>query len=152
EPYPPVHTIHLPVVRPAYALRVCAARGRRPVGTPASPGARSAGKMADTIAVPRTRACRMSIPPGRLAPVLAVACLLLVGWLLLMPHVGTTAEPPGKPKPHEQFAADRRAGAPVQPVPFDGKRAMGYIKDLCALGQRVSGTEAMTKQQELLKT
>src|SRR5438477_6273662 len=92
----------------------------------------------------------MSFPRGRFAPVLAVACLLLVGWLLLMPHVGTNAEPPGK-KPRDQFAGDRAAAPLPKPAPFDGQRALGYIKDLCALGQRVSGSDAMKKQQELLK-
>ena len=48
--------------------------------------------------------------------------------------------------PREKFAADR----PV-PVPFDAKRAMGYLEALCKIGPRVSGTEGMKKQQELLE-
>jgi len=35
-------------------------------------------------------------------------------------------------------------------VPIDGARAMGYLKAVCALGPRMSGTEAMTKQQALI--
>jgi hypothetical protein len=36
-------------------------------------------------------------------------------------------------------------------IPFDGERAYGYLKQICAIGPRVSGTEGMRKQQELLK-
>jgi hypothetical protein len=36
-------------------------------------------------------------------------------------------------------------------VPFDSKRAMGYLEEICKIGPRISGTEGMKKQQELLK-
>jgi glutaminyl-peptide cyclotransferase len=45
----------------------------------------------------------------------------------------------------EEFAADRDGG-----VAIDTKRALGYLKDVCAIGPRISGTEGMKKQQELL--
>jgi hypothetical protein len=45
------------------------------------------------------------------------------------------------------FAADRAPGG----VPFDGKRAMGYLEDVCKIGPRISGTDGMKKQQELLQ-
>jgi glutaminyl-peptide cyclotransferase len=45
----------------------------------------------------------------------------------------------------DQFAADR------DDVVFDSARAMGYLKDLCKIGPRISGSEGMKKQQELLK-
>ncbi|MDX1943781.1 MAG: M28 family peptidase [Pirellulaceae bacterium] len=35
-------------------------------------------------------------------------------------------------------------------IPFQGERAYGYLKEICAIGPRVSGTAGMTKQQELL--
>ena len=35
-------------------------------------------------------------------------------------------------------------------IPVNGERAYGYLKDICAIGQRVSGTEGMQKQQALL--
>lgn len=38
----------------------------------------------------------------------------------------------------------------VPPCPFDGRRAYGYLEQLCALGPRMSGSEGMRKQQELL--
>jgi len=37
-------------------------------------------------------------------------------------------------------------------IPVNGERAYGYLKDICALGPRVSGTPGMQKQQELLKS
>jgi hypothetical protein len=91
---------------------------------------------------------------GRLAPALAVASVLLLGWLLIMHTVGTNAEPPAKPpeppaKPRDQFAADRAPAA--QPVAFDGRRALDYVRELCKIGPRISGSDGMKKQQELLK-
>jgi glutaminyl-peptide cyclotransferase len=35
-------------------------------------------------------------------------------------------------------------------IPVNGERAYGYLKEICAIGQRVSGTEGMQKQQALL--
>ena len=47
----------------------------------------------------------MSNLRGRLARVLAVVSLLLVGWVLVMPYIGTKAEPPRDPKrPRDKFA------------------------------------------------
>jgi hypothetical protein len=34
---------------------------------------------------------------------------------------------------------------------FDGQRAYGYLVEVCKLGRRLSGSEGMAKQQELLK-
>lgn len=98
----------------------------------------------------------MALPQGRLAPVLIVACLLLAGWVVVMPYVGTNARQPDKSgeasRGREQFAAGAAAPATnLRPVPFDGKRALSYIRDLCKLGPRISGTEGMRKQQEFVK-
>src|SRR5262249_44268098 len=46
------------------------------------------------------------------------------------------------------FAIDRNGATAV---PLDAKRAMGYLEDVCAIGPRISGSEGMQKQQELLK-
>jgi glutaminyl-peptide cyclotransferase len=98
----------------------------------------------------------MALPRGRLAPVLAVACVLLSAWMLIMPYVGTNARQTDKagdpPRARNQFAA----GAPQPPsepgpVPFDGKLALDHIRDLCKLGPRVSGSAAMKKQQDFIK-
>src|SRR5438874_1683589 len=65
---------------------------------------------------------------------------LAVG-LLFMSKASSGFEPP-----REKFAEDRPA-----PVPFDADRAMGYLKALCQIGPRLSGSEGMKKQQELLE-
>jgi hypothetical protein len=80
-------------------------------------------------------------------PVLIIAAL--VGWLLLADKfTGATAKPEDKPK-SEKYAMDWDAKA--EPVAFDAKRAMGYLEDVCKLGPRMSGTESMKKQQELME-
>lgn len=57
--------------------------------------------------------------------------------------------PEGQEKP-SQFGADR-VKDDVKPVAFDGKRAMTYLKSICDLGPRVSGTKQMRQQQDLIK-
>lgn len=42
------------------------------------------------------------------------------------------------------------AGTPVIATLFDGDRAMKYLKELCDIGTRISGSEGMSKQQDLL--
>ncbi len=76
--------------------------------------------------------------------VLAVA--VSFGWLLISKPWMGSAEPAASDKPErEVFAADR------DDVVFDAKRAMGYLEQLCKIGPRISGSEGMKKQQELLK-
>jgi glutaminyl-peptide cyclotransferase len=44
------------------------------------------------------------------------------------------------------------AADPVDPnSKFDGKRSYGYLRDICALGNRKTGSEGMLKQQKLLE-
>ena len=51
-----------------------------------------------------------------------------------------------KPKAEESAdPAARKAG------PFDGERAVAYVSAICELGPRVSGSEAMARQQELVQ-
>jgi glutaminyl-peptide cyclotransferase len=79
-----------------------------------------------------------------------VAALIVVGCFVMSRTSTESAEPPTKktePKQTE-FASER--GAP-EPAAFDADRAMGYLKSVCAIGPRMSGTAGMTKQQELLK-
>src|SRR5262249_42227363 len=59
-------------------------------------------------------------------------------------------EPQGEEQDRTQFAAGR-AGAEEKAVPFDAKRAMGYLDAVCAIGPRMSGTDGMRKQQELIR-
>jgi hypothetical protein len=56
----------------------------------------------------------------------------------------------GQEKPGTPFAIDR-VPPEVAAVPFDGKRAMGYLESICAIGPRMSGTPAMVKQQQLIR-
>jgi hypothetical protein len=78
--------------------------------------------------------------------------LVLAAGYLLMPffgfHHGKTAD--GQEKSGTPFAIDR-APVEVAAVPFDGKRAMGYLESICAIGPRMSGTPAMTKQQGIIR-
>jgi hypothetical protein len=61
-------------------------------------------------------------------------------------------EPPKK----VQFGEDRvdkptdPKKADDKPTPFDGERAVKYLKQVCDIGPRVSGSDGMKKQQELL--
>ncbi len=54
--------------------------------------------------------------------------------------------------PRDSFASDRAGGDPdVKPITIDGKRTMGYLEEVCKIGPRISGTEGMKKQQELIE-
>src|SRR5262249_60547541 len=70
--------------------------------------------------------------------------------VLMFYHSAMRAEPPPKKTPPTDFAAERTVPGGT-PVPFDPRRAMSYLDDLCAIGPRISGTDGMKKQQELLK-
>jgi hypothetical protein len=56
-----------------------------------------------------------------------------------------------KKKSRDEFAQDQIKDQPKMAA-FDGQRALGYLRDICRLGPRISGSEGMQKQQELLKT
>jgi hypothetical protein len=76
----------------------------------------------------------------------AVAALVAVGCFVMSRPSTKSAEPADRKPEQTDFAADR-----VGPAPFDARRAMGYLEDLCAIGPRISGTDGMKKQQDLLK-
>lgn len=79
--------------------------------------------------------------------VVAVAAL----WCIMTQPWSSTVEAQPE-RPREQFAADRApAAAPLAACEFDAKRAMGYLESLCKIGPRISGTEGMKKQQEMLQ-
>ena len=46
---------------------------------------------------------------------------------------------PARQSARDQFAADR------DDVVFDGARTIGYLKDICKIGPRISGTDGMKK-------
>jgi hypothetical protein len=43
-----------------------------------------------------------------------------------------------------------QAAMATTPAPIDGARAYGYLKQICAMGRRVAGTEANAKQRQLV--
>jgi hypothetical protein len=81
---------------------------------------------------------------------LIVAGVVVVGGLAALLFLGPHGDSPlnGQEKKRDEFAGDRVG--PGKPVSFDGERAMGYLKAICDLGPRMSGTPAMTRQQELI--
>ena len=81
----------------------------------------------------------------RIAGRIALTVLLTLG---VEGCMNGTAETPTKRR-GDAFAADREA--PVKPAAFDAPRAMGYLEALCKIGPRISGSEGMKKQQEMLE-
>jgi glutaminyl-peptide cyclotransferase len=83
--------------------------------------------------------------------VFVVATFLALGGLQWRKSVSGSAQPalPEKPK-RDAFAADR-APAAVAAVSFDQQRAMGYLEAICKIGPRISGSDGMKQQQELVK-
>jgi glutaminyl-peptide cyclotransferase len=83
----------------------------------------------------------------------AVLAALAAGWAV-MHYVGDRGDEAAEgqeKKPRTAFAEDRDPRPKVPAVPFDGARAMGYLKAVCDLGPRMSGTPSMKKQQGLLR-
>src|SRR5437588_203387 len=91
----------------------------------------------------------MSRLSGQLIPAAAAVVLLGIWAVVEMQGVGTTSAEPQKPaKPRDDRGT---AAPPATPVAFDGKRALEYIRELCKIGTRISGSDGMRKQQELVK-
>jgi glutaminyl-peptide cyclotransferase len=72
----------------------------------------------------------------------ALICFILTYNLWSTPGQNT-------PKPEEKQTMDW--DAKVDPVAFDAKRAMGFLEAVCKIGPRMSGTDGMKKQQELME-
>jgi glutaminyl-peptide cyclotransferase len=96
------------------------------------------------------------------AAVVATGIAIPFWWLTQTPHVTQEAEPVEMPLPAAsledknapkmtEFATGNDAKDAVTEVKFDDARALKYLKQLCDLGPRISGTEAMKKQQELIE-
>jgi len=73
------------------------------------------------------------------AAVLAGSCLL-AGYLV-WPEAQSLLR-------REARAAPRRAR--LDDIPFDGQQAYEHLREICALGRRISGSRGMERQQELL--
>jgi glutaminyl-peptide cyclotransferase len=79
--------------------------------------------------------------------VLIVFLLVAAGGALMLLHPWSTKAESTKIEA-DKFGEDRPG---ADPVPFDAKRAMGYLEQVCKIGPRISATDGMAKQQELLK-
>ncbi|MBN9119392.1 MAG: M28 family peptidase [Planctomycetes bacterium] len=90
--------------------------------------------------------------------VLAIAGVgVPVWWLTSSPPVPEPEKPQlpamdapddkAPPKKTEFAAGDDK----VPEIKFDGARSVKYVKELCDIGPRISGTEGMKKQQELIE-
>jgi hypothetical protein len=63
---------------------------------------------------------------------------------------GPEAQDPKQPKKTE-FGTGTGQKDETKPVKFDGDRALKYLKQLCDIGPRISGSDGMKKQQELVE-
>lgn len=94
----------------------------------------------------------MSRLRGQLIPLGAVLALLGLWAAFELQSGGTnSAESPKKADGRLEYAATSADGLAAQPAPFDGKRSLDYVRELCTIGTRISGSEGMKKQQDLLK-
>ncbi len=85
----------------------------------------------------------MTRPTGQtlfLASVLVASCVV-VGYLLLVDQ---------HPRRGASHTAAVQSDLSLAEIPFNGQRAYDYLKELCALGPRPSGSAAMQAQQKLL--
>ena len=83
---------------------------------------------------------------GRVSVVALFAGLgVLLIWQPWSPAPATHAAKAG-----DGFASDRDP-PPVPEVPFDARRAMGYLETICRIGPRISGSDGMKQQQTLLE-
>ncbi len=86
-----------------------------------------------------------------------IAAAVLAGCVAAGCYGGTAATAPvggpadDPPTKKNEFAGDRAPAKPeLKAIPVDGERALKYLKQLCDLGPRVSGTDGMARQQELV--
>ena len=85
---------------------------------------------------PRTSCRRVALP----AAAWLLALLAGPAWLIAQGPTGTAEVR----QPENNQAANNQAA-------FDGERAYGYLKAICEIGPRYSGSPGMARQQELLK-
>jgi hypothetical protein len=75
--------------------------------------------------------------------------ILVVGGYFMMHLWYSNGEPASAAaQPRDGFASDRPGG---DRIAFDSKRAMEYLRAICDIGPRISGTDGMKRQQELLE-
>ncbi len=82
------------------------------------------------------------------AVLLVVAAVIVSGCFVLSKPPAAPGQPDTAAEKETEFAA---AQGTSKGVAFDPKRALGYLEDLCKIGPRISGTDGMKKQQELIE-
>jgi hypothetical protein len=82
------------------------------------------------------------------AVLVVVAVIVVSGCFVLSKPQAREAEAETPADKETEFATSRGA---AKAIPFDAKRAMGYLEAVCKIGPRISGTEGMKKQQELIE-
>src|SRR5438045_2965328 len=97
------------------------------------------------------------MPRGPLMSRLAIGLIFLVatflalgGFQLLKAPFGSAKPAPAQKSGRDEFAAERAPAADTS-VSFDRQRAMGYLEAICKIGPRISATDGMKQQQELIK-
>jgi glutaminyl-peptide cyclotransferase len=75
-------------------------------------------------------------------PYFALGGFCVLALIALAIYGNGTSESAQRPPPSKQKTAN---------IPFNGERAYQYLKEICAIGPRVSGTEGMARQQAYLK-
>jgi glutaminyl-peptide cyclotransferase len=89
------------------------------------------------------------MPRRMMFPLFVVAALLALGGFRMLHTLSKAELPFGEPV---ALGVGQGSVPPdARPVSFDGKRAMGYLESICKIGPRISGTEGMKKQEELVK-
>ena len=81
----------------------------------------------------------------------AFAAMWLVGQVLAQPRdTGPNNGQPANGQPNAQPPTNGTPANTANANPIDAERAYGYLKQLCTIGPRYSGSEGMKKQQALI--
>lgn len=84
---------------------------------------------------------RAETKPGRIywgaISLVPIGLGVVIGLILLVMNNYQYSQAAAKPAP--------------KPAPIDGERAYGYLKTICAIGPRIAGSAANTRQRELVK-
>ncbi len=76
-----------------------------------------------------------------------------IGYLILSESNGLADNPAARsdaPAARSDGPAARPSKLALKDIPFDGSQAYEYLKEICAIGPRVSGSTGMTRQQKML--
>src|SRR5438270_6050280 len=86
--------------------------------------------------------------------IFVLVAVISLGWFFMSQPWSGSAEPaPIEKAPREPFTSEkapREGFASARDNGFDGRRAMGYLEEICRIGPRLSGSDAMKRQQDLL--